>query len=514
MTQPDTFQNFFYFKKRLYLKILLTFLFSCFLYHQKSFSSSTVFENLKKLESQGAHISALVVSLNQKKVLAEFHATRRVCPASVSKLVLAAKSLETWGPDKNFKTKVFARGLQKNGTLFGDLIFYGEGDPALTNEKLWFLSTDIARYGLKEVTGKVIVNNSFFGKINLDENRRAGKTMSENAYNSPLSSSAVNFSTLALVIMPGKKPGAPATVALEPYPLPKIKITGKILTSKATLPPQISVIRSSAKGKDTLKISGHIPISSAPIRIYRSLSDPDMYAAQTFNAFLLSAGVKTSGQLRVESTALQKNDHLIAEVEGIPLDLQLRGLFHVSNNFIADMLTLQILHEHHEKNTGSLKEGGHFLENYVHQVLQNVVWKHPSTERETPLIIESGSGLTPNNRLSAQDIIAVLENIYKNDKIFPLYLASLPSPGGNDTLKHRFLSPQEKHLQNRLRAKTGTLNDPVPVSTLAGYSRLADGNWVAFAVLVNGTQSKSLFELKLLREAIDLDLAHILPAEL
>lgn len=472
-----------------------------------------LFPNLKKLEKEGVQVSAMVVRLNNGEVIGQLNPDKRLSPASLSKLVLAAKALDSWGPDKSFTSKIYMRGKLNNGTLNGDLIFYGVGDPYLTNEKLWFLTTDVFRYGIKKVTGKILVNNSYFGTVTEDINRASGKIKSQNAYDSPLSSSAVNFGVLAIVVNPGQKQGTQASITLEPYSLPNTKVTGSVTTSKAGSTAQISVSRTSRNGKDTYTVSGNIPIDSVNERIYRSVSEPDLYAGETINAFLQSAGVETTGLIDIETTSLKKNDSLVAQVVGYPIDWQLKGLFQVSNNFIADMLALNLLNEVNPKAKGDLKESGVLLQKYLESLLKSSVWGQ-TTKSTSPLIMESGSGLTPNSRLSARDIISVLDQMYFSGRGFPAYLSALPIPGDEGTLKKRFSSSSEKHLQGRLRAKTGTLTEPIHVSGLGGYSRLNNGDWVSFAIIVNGIKSKPQIDLKNLREAIDSDLAKVLPSEL
>ncbi len=496
-------------KKIYFLLKILSALSVCY----SLFALDNYLPSLKKLEKEGNQVSAIVIRLSDAEVITELNPDKRLSPASVSKLVLASNALDTWGPDKTFTTQVYMRGKLNKETLNGDLIFYGMGDPSLTNEKLWFLSTDVARYGIKKITGRVIVNNSFYGKVTQDENRNAGKTKSQNAYDSPLSSSAVNFSVLAIVVNPGQKEGLPAKVSIEPYSLSSVKIISSVTTSKTKSSSQLSVSRSSRNGKDTFTVSGNIGLGNTAERIYRSVSNPDSYAGETFNAFLQSAGIETSGLIEVESTPIGKKDSIVAQVEGFPLDWQLRGLFQVSNNFIADMLTLNLLNETNPKNKGDLKEGGKLLQKYLEKLIKNSPWNSGNSQN-SPMILESGSGLTPNNRLSARDIISVLDQMYFNGREFPAYLAALPVTGDEGTLKKRFSSSSEKHLQGRLRAKTGTLSEPVHVSALGGYSRLRNGDWVSFAIIVNGIKSKPQIDLKNIRDAIDSDLAKVLPLEL
>ncbi len=471
------------------------------------------FSKLSKLEAEGAVASALVVRLSDGNTIAELNPDKRLCPASVTKLVIGAQALEKWGTTKSFATKIFARGKINKGILEGDLIFYGAGDPGLTNEKLWFLSTDVARFGIKKVTGKIIVNNSLFGTVLEDENRLGGKNKSHNAYDAPLSSAAVNYSVLAIVVSPGDKVGASAKISLEPYSMNSISIAGNVTTSHQNSSAQLIVSRQSKNGKDIFSVSGNVPLNSTAQRIYRSISNADRYAGEALNGFLNSAGIETAGAIQIESNEIKSNYIPIASVDGYPIEWQLKGLFEVSNNFIGDILALNLLSDTNTKNKGDLKEAGSLLEKYIKGVIKNSAWE-PKQKENSPIIIESGSGLTPNNRLSARDIISLLDHMYFNGRAFPAFINALPIVGDEGSLKRRFTSASERHLQGRLRGKTGTLTEPVHVSALGGYSRLKNGEWVAFAVIVNGVKSKPQPDLKIIRDAIDSDLAKVLPTEL
>lgn len=489
--------------------LLNIFLFSP--YFNSVFASQ--FTKLSKLEAEGAAVSALVVKLSDGSTIAELNADKRLCPASVTKLVLGAQALEKWGTTKTFNTKIYARGKVNQGVLEGDLIFYGAGDASLTNEKLWFLSTDVARFGIKKVTGKIVVNNSLFGNVLEDENRLAGKNNSRNAYDAPLSSAAINFSVLAIVIQPGDKIGAPARISLEPYPMKSVSIVGNVTTSNENTNPNLTVTRQSKNGKDIFSVSGSIPKNALAQRIYRSVSNADRYTGEALNGFLTSAGIETSGNIQIESSELDNTLVPIAGVEGYPIEWQMKGLFEVSNNFIGDMLALNLLGEATPKNKGDLREAGQILEKYMKNITKNSAWEIKQ-KQNTPIIIESGSGLTPNSRLSARDIISLLDHMYLSGKAFPAYINALPIVGDEGSLKRRFTSSAERHLQGRLRGKTGTLTEPVHVSALGGYSRLKNGDWVAFAVIVNGVKAKPQPDLKNIRDATDSDLAKVLPAEL
>ena len=80
-----------------------------------------------------------------------------------------------------------------------------------------------------------------------------------------------------------------------------------------------------------------------------------------------------------------------------------------------------------------------------------------------------------------------------NDELeyFPEFMTSLPTSGVDGTLKKRFKSPLTKHLKGKVRAKTGTLTQPISVSSLAGYINHKDHGLLAFAIIQNGKRSKN-----------------------
>lgn len=475
-------------------------------------SSGLEFKELLTLEKSGARTSAVAVRLRDGQILARLNPDLRLTPASTTKLVLAAAALEKWGSEHSFLTKFYTVGARKGHILDGNLLFEGAGDPSLTNEKLWFLATDIARLGITQITGDLVLHTGLFGTIEPDQNRAAGAQQSTHAYDSPLSAVAVNFSVLGVVAAPGNQEGGPGYLALEPYSLGNVKLAGKILT-RGSGASKIAVLRTRTGQTDLVTVSGNLVAGSLPIRVYRSVSDAEQYSGAVLKAFLLNAGVALKGQVRVAHGPVPNNAKVVAGIEGFPLDWQLRGLFKMSNNFIADMLTLQFdLNE--VKTTGAtLASGANKLASYMRQVLAESPLVPADSKSVDSLVLESGSGLTPKNKLSARDLIAVLGRMYTNTREFPSFLAALPIPGAEGTAKKRFSRNDAKHLQNRLRAKTGTLTEPWDAVALAGYSRLKDGDWIGFAVVVNGSASRPSFGVEAIRDAIDSDLGNILPPE-
>ena len=120
--------------------------------------------------------------------------------------------------------------------------------------------------------------------------------------------------------------------------------------------------------------------------------------------------------------------------------------------------------------------------------------------------LENGSGLTIQNRLSAQQITQILLYMSKHWEVFPDFLASLPTAGETGTLEKRFKSLRTSPLRGQIRAKTGTLSDPYTVSSLAGFIHHKNHGLIAFSIIHNGKPGKKQPRILDLQEKQELDL--------
>ncbi len=97
--------------------------------------------------------------------------------------------------------------------------------------------------------------------------------------------------------------------------------------------------------------------------------------------------------------------------------------------------------------------------------------------------IYSGSGLTTDNRLSAEDLVRLLAYQYRDPRRFPAFYGGLVVPRDAPFV---FLRQGGTAWLDRVALKTGTLDNPRSVCGIAGYLRKRNGGWIAFAAIVNG----------------------------
>ena len=78
-----------------------------------------------------------------------------VHPASVSKVPTTLALLRKFGPDYRFTTTFLAAGRVHDGTLEGDLIVAGDGDPYFVDENALLVTERLNQLGLRHVTGNL-----------------------------------------------------------------------------------------------------------------------------------------------------------------------------------------------------------------------------------------------------------------------------------------------------------------------------------------------------------------------
>lgn len=104
----------------------------------------------------GAGQGVLVVA-EDGTVLASEAADRAVHPASVTKVATSLALLQKLGPEHRFETRVLAGGPVDAGTLHGDLVVEGGGDPFLVDEGAALILRRLHALGVRHVDGRLAV---------------------------------------------------------------------------------------------------------------------------------------------------------------------------------------------------------------------------------------------------------------------------------------------------------------------------------------------------------------------
>lgn len=406
------------------------------------------------------HIGIIVADAN--KILYQLNAHQSFIPASLIKLFTASALLELLSPSLKFTTHFMAKNKIKDSVLKGDLYLKGGGDPSFVSESLWNLVNNLKRTGLKTIEGDLIVDDSRFDR------KIKGERLpqpSHSSYDAPVGALSFNWNTANIYLRPGKKRGDPVTVIVDPSPLYFANIENHAKTKK-TKKRNIFIQRQTQNSRESLKISGSLPLWSPEILIYRNILRPAIWTGWNTLSFLKQRGIHVTGN--VKKGEIPNKAIVLAEWKSKPLTDHVKLMMKYSNNFMVEMLVKNMVVELMGK-IGNLKDGLQIIKKHL---------KHLGIKPQEYTMIQA-SGLSRKNKITPYHLLKVLK-YWINHPLQPEFESALPIAGEDGTLKKYF---KKSELKGYIHAKTGSING---VTGLAGYLATKKEGKKMFVFLFNG----------------------------
>jgi D-alanyl-D-alanine carboxypeptidase/D-alanyl-D-alanine-endopeptidase (penicillin-binding protein 4) len=374
--------------------------------------------------------------------------------ASLQKLFTAATALSLLGPYHTIETSI-ATNPDHNA-----LYVRGCGDPLLKTANLIQMVNDLAG---KLPTGghyKLVGDTGCFD----DEHWGSGWMWDDEPDPDAmyLSALSVNGNTVSVTVSPGKAASSSMEVSTEPstrYVV--IENTGK--TGDTGGPCTVSVTRPPGDRENHIQVSGSLALGCISVDKKLSVWRPDQYTLTLLAEQLEQAGTKaaplTMGVAPADAANLASIRHTVSEI--------VSAMLKNSDNLSAENLLKYLAHIKSGQK-GSAAGGAELIKEYLRQ---NGI---PTDQ----LVIADGSGVSRYNLTSADTITRLLVAVYKDQATSSFFINALPIAGNDGTLASRMKgTPAE----GKLRAKTGTMQG---VSALAGYTVTADGEPLAFAMIM------------------------------
>jgi D-alanyl-D-alanine carboxypeptidase/D-alanyl-D-alanine-endopeptidase (penicillin-binding protein 4) len=407
-------------------------------------------------------LSLVMLPLNGPGVPTVFNADVSVNPASTMKLVTTYAALEMLGPTHQWKTEFFTDGTLSNGVLRGNLYLKGGGDPKLNMEKLWLLMRDLRANGVQQVTGDLVLDRSHFVQPQLPVFNDDG-----NDRNAPFlvkpDSLMVNLKALRFVT---RNDGGKVLVSVEP-PIATIRIDNQV---KAVASKQCAGdVRYNpvpqADGTINVTVTGQLG-DGCSSQTYLSLLDHPTYAAGAVRAIWQELGGSIQGKDRID--VVPGGAKLLARAFSPDLVEVIRDINKFSNNTMAQQLFLSLGSEFRNDADGDDAKA-------AQRVIRQWLAKKGITAPH--LVMENGSGLSRDERVSAREMAIMLQAAWKSPYAAE-FMSSMPLAGMDGTMRKRL---KRTPLLGEAHIKTGTLNN---VRAIAGFSRDSNGNtWAVVAIL-------------------------------
>lgn len=453
-----------------------------------------------------------IVSLDTGRTIFEHNPQKYFNPASNAKLYTAALALERLGADYRIKTSLYSMSRpDASGTLKGDLIVYGRGDPTMAarlNGGDYFkgldpLVTQFANAGVRRIEGDLIADESYFAGPPFGAGWEWDDLQAY--YGAEVSSLTVNDNAVDLFVKPADRAGIPCRISTGPA-TSFVTVMNRTQTAPKGAESRIAVYR--PVGENIIYVSGRLPIDSTGYYGAIAVHNPAGLFGSLLKEALGRRGIVVTGRTRVidwkyrEVTPIEFSKLIeLGSVESMPLGDIVRETLKPSQNLWAQLLLLQVGETSRfgiigargspsSSANGSVKPA----ESPVHAQSANDSRDARTSEelgvealndllstvgvRKGDVLLEEGSGLSRRDVITPEATVALLAYMSKS-RWANVYRNALPIAGVDGTLQNRMKGTAAA---GNVRAKTGTLRY---VYTLSGYVTTAAGERLAFSIMLN-----------------------------
>jgi serine-type D-Ala-D-Ala carboxypeptidase/endopeptidase (penicillin-binding protein 4) len=416
-------------------------------------------------------VGVYVVPIGAKTPLVNMNAEKAFNPASTMKLVTTYAALGLLGADFRWKTSLHLRGALQGDVLTGDLIFKGTGDPKFVIEDLVEMIASLRKAGLREIRGDLVLDEAYFdiGDGSVD----AIDGDPSQPYNVKPSATLMNFKATKFVVSPGAQYPLSTDPVLADTPIINevTFVKGGCRFSAAGL----NIRDAGTEAQPAIRISGSYSPSCGETSTFAATLSHRQFAHGFFKAAWLASGGVFTGKTRFERNAAQvsKSPVWFSWVSPRNLGEVTKDINKFSNNVMTRQVFLTTSAE-------VLKLPG-TLERARRSV---ITWLDRQGLNFPELVIDNGSGLSRQERISAQHLAKLLQSA-AGSPYSDLIRESLPLVGNDGTMARRLVNDP---VAGRAWIKTGSLND---VRSIAGYVDAASGVRYCVVMLVNGPRAQA-----------------------
>ncbi len=413
----------------------------------------------RQLEAlSGTAIGFCLIDAANGNVYVDDNAHTAFIPASTLKTLTTATALEVFGPEFRIETRLDASEPAAEGTINGDLIFVGGGDPTLSIADLKTMAAELKAQGVKTIGGRVIGDGRGFGGSTYADHWSWGDI--GNGYGSPVSGLNLERNRYRATFRPGTALDAPATFSGAEPEVPAVKWSNQVTTGPAGSGDGVVIY--GGERTDLVHLRGTVPLDHPEFTVLGAVPNPERFATHHLRKALLDAGIEVNGEATTVSfladggEAIPAGKHKLLTHKSAPLIDIVTHIHKVSDNHESECL-FRLLDQ---------RDAGAFVRGH---------WRERGLNFEGLRMVD-GCGLARANHVRPIDLAR-------------LQFLAAGGPAGEE-YKASLLHTKD----GSVRWKGGAMSG---VRSYAGYIRGRTGGEFCFALMVNHfSDSKPVSQLR------------------
>ena len=391
-----------------------------------------------------------------------------LAPASTLKTITSAAAYHLLGPEYTWKTTLgYSGSISTDGTLHGDVILTGGGDPSLGSWRYpetkpeillnkWVQA--IRESGIKKISGRLITDDTLFGSQSLP----AGWIWQDigNYYGAGPNALSWHENQFDLIFKPGTRTGDPAVLVRTVPDMSYLKIVNEVKTGKPGSGDNVYAF--SAPYSNLIYLRGTYGIDLKKT-ISASVPDPALDLAFRLQDTLKRLNVHFSLPAVTGRALLSDN------IEVLPADKILAVHTSPTLNQIVywfNQKSINLYGEHLVKSIALQKGKG--AETALGVTAVKGFWNQKLGIDEDAMNVIDGSGLSSGNRITTLAMARILASV-KKEPWFKSYFDSFPK-------------------YNNMKMKSGSIND---VLAYTGYQTSSSGTPFVFSIMINNYNGSS-----------------------
>ena len=419
---------------------------------------------LQRAKVPASALSVVLQEVGSDRSLLQLNDAVPVNPASLTKLVTTYAALDRLGPAWHWETPVWLNGPVRDGTLEGDLVIRGSGDPSLVVERLWLLLRRVQEAGVRSIRGDIVLDGSAFAPADAQPGDFDGASL--RPYNAQPEALLLNFKATVYGFTPEPATGR-ARVSITPT-LAGADVDRSIPLADGPCGDWRGQLQASFGDDGRVRFAGRYRTACGEQSWPVADPQPKTYNARLVAGLWQQMGGRLSGRVREGGAPQQPPTFTFASPD---LAEVVRDINKYSNNLMAQQLFLTLAAQANPAAPATPDAARDWLQQWLRSRLG-------ADDGET--LIDNGAGLSRQTRLTARMLARLLQHAWRSP-VMPELMSSLPVSGLDGTLRRAALAPGRAHL------KTGSLRD---VQGVAGYVLADDGRRYVLVALVNHANAR------------------------